>query len=385
LKIYVVSPYESIDDTNTGVDGPRLRSIQLAKALVREGHKVVLLSKGKYSKILGPQKYESISWSDPYHLKQIISDADVVVTSYAALGLNRLILSYLRPDQFLVADAIVPIFAENASRNTKDVIDESLLLKFLYRANLILISSTNLIKFYNNLMYPNGEIRRQQSSFFVYPYIEPPEVQNFFGEKKDSGLNLVYYGGVYPWFGVDEFVFFLENFPSRSKEVRLTIVGLNNPNISSKEIEECTQRVVNASSKKSNIVFKPWVHSDYRIEYLSKFDMAIFFNQPGSVETQVSWRTRYADFLSAKLPLVVNSSDPFSSHFINHGVGLEIPPETLLNMLESKVSLKKLIIQSQEIKLSKGWGEMTEYLSFESLSRALVESLIQTIESSSKL
>jgi hypothetical protein len=193
---------------------------------------------------------------------------------------------------------------------------------------------------------------------------------------KSPKLSLVHYGGVYPWFGVGQFEEFVDRFPHSSSQIRLTLAGLVNPNVHSNEVSNTNERIIRASLSNPNIIVKPWIPPNLRLKYLQKFDAAIFFNNPDNFETSISWRTRYADFLSAKLPLLVNSFDPFSTLLHSNGLCKIFEKEHLVNSLRSPSKIRHLKEELNMIKNSSLWDRVQNTISSEKLGPLLKERIV---------
>ena len=278
IKLVIISPYEFPTLGKFLADGPRLRLLQLANSLNFPEFEVVFLSRsiGQSAGIQGHIRFDT--WSTSKDLKGKIEGAKIVVASYAALGLNEMILKLLQPQQILVADAIVPILAENVSRESKQVIKVRALSNFLLRSNIILVSSSNLFHYYKSLVMQISSISIVESKFLIFPFVELDKPRLIQHQHSSKQLRLVHYGSVYPWFGVNELMEFLTDISPGDTDFQLTISGLYNPNFRSPEIEEINRKILQLTSNNKNVVFKPWLSVDSRWDFLSKFDFAIFFN-----------------------------------------------------------------------------------------------------------
>ena len=275
--IYVVSPYEDPLVEGTFHDGPRIRLLQIAQTLAVNGCNVVFLSRGPSVPPRTVGRISLESWQNFKDLRRSLAKAQVVIASYAALGLNKLILSIISRNQILIADAIVPIMAEEDSRKIKQNIDTQILAHFLTRSQLTIFSSNSLKKFYNSFINNTIKVRKEFGNYFVFPFMHfnidnaLPKIDN------SPTLRLIFYGGVYPWFGVEELENFLKKFPHSNSQIQLTIAGLVNPNLRDQEIGNITKRIISTGLNNKNIVFKPWIPPSQRLDFLGKFDAAVFF------------------------------------------------------------------------------------------------------------
>jgi hypothetical protein len=137
---------------------------------------------------------------------------------------------------------------------------------------------------------------------------------------------------------------------------------------------------MNAGWNNPNICFKPWIPSNMRSEFLGAFDAAVFFNNPQSEETSVSWRTRYADFLNAKLPLAVNSTDPFSNLMIENGICRVFENDALINCFRSMDKVRQIKNDFNEMKINGRWENLQVQLSSEKLGLLLKEKVVNLLE-----
>jgi hypothetical protein len=361
-------------------DGPRIRLLQIAESLAMNGCEVVFLSRGRSVSPTAVNRVKFECWDNFKDLRRFLLKANIVIASYAALGLNKMILSTLTRDQILIADAIVPIMAENVSRKIKEDLDQQCLAQFLKRSQLTLVSSKNLKKFYDDFIERTLKVQEHSGNYFLFPFMHP-SVDSVLPHSDDSStLRLLYYGGIYPWFGIKEFENFLNKFPHSNAQIRLTIAGLINPNLNDQEIREATEKIIIAGWNNPNICFKPWIPSSMRTEFLGAFDAAIFFNNPQKEETSVSWRTRYADLVNAKLPLVVNSTDPFSQLMIDNGICRVFENDELRACFGSVDKVRKIKTEFNEMKKNGRWEDLQIELSAEKLGFLLKEEVLNLWE-----
>jgi hypothetical protein len=358
-RVLIVSPYQEGPDSPLP-DGPRLRIIGLANLLADSGmFTVSITTRGRLGGSSLNPKVKKLSWHSTDELAKQISESRIIVSSYAALGLNNLILKVLKVDQVLVADAMVPIELENRARTKPQQIDGVVLRNFLKRSQIIITSSNRSIDYYLKSISPEFiDARNTAPAFVSIPFVNENLNIDTTPVSIDDTLRLVYYGGVYPWFGITNLIEFIRKLPRYESKLNITFMGLNNPNLRDDEIDEISNLVISESKYNRNIHFKPWLSGSKRFEFLSKFDSAIFFNNPENEETKYSWRTRYADFLSAKLPLMCNSADPFFDVLVENELGFIRSCEDILSLGSDDVLRSDIKRRLLEIKSSPKWTEV---------------------------
>lgn len=384
---------QSFFDEDKVYDGLRLRTLGLASGLLRNGVEVHIAFHNDQNTSFTSNGFHFITWKDLEDFKNVLGEYKVILFNYASLGLNEMLANIIEDSQFLIADALVPIELENKHRSfdSGDHIDSGS-LQILRRANLILVSNEKLIEYYTDLLIryetkfaaPHKDYKdsKDKKSFMILPFGLDSTFQihnkHYVSKYERSNLNLVWYGGIYPWFGIQNLLNFLHEFSTLSQGIHLTIIGGINPFYSNDNLlNDQWEKVKTLVIGNSNIKQIPWLPYDIRIPFLSQFDAAIFFNDEKGQETSLSWRTRYSDFILAKLPLIVNCLDPFATLISNHGGVRVFSDAQLANLVKSKIDRKNIKSELLEIKSLESWSILARKLDWDNLTSTLSKAISQ--------
>jgi hypothetical protein len=377
--VVLIISAQSFTESENVFDGLRLRTVGIASGLAANGIKVLIISHGSEETSFFRDGVEYSTWTSFESFVSIVAKYRFIIFNYASLGLNQILLSIIRPDQILVSDGIVPIALEESARVVKNrVEDMDSCVNLIHRSDVVLISSIDCQEYYLKF---TSEINRSlenenlEPEFVVLPFgvnqselISPSKGKlNYRPEK----LRLVWYGGVYPWFGVTELELFIRELGYSESSIELTLVGVSNPFSLDSELKEISSRILNSAARSVHVRSVSWLPYETRLTFLSNFDAAIFFNDSSQVETSFSWRQRYADLILARLPLIVNSIDPFSRLMRDHGIAREISAQRILEANRVEGIRSDLSRDIQSLREDGNWELLTEYLEWKNATLQL--------------
>lgn len=147
------------------------------------------------------------------------------------------------------------------------------------------------------------------------------------GIDADSKL-AIWAGGVYNWFDPLSLV---AAWPAVMREVptaRLLFLGMRHPNPAVPEMEVAAKTVQLAEElglRDKGIVFNTeWVPYDRRQDFLLEADLGVSMHFQ-NLETRLSFRTRFLDYIWAGLPSVATEGDVFAEWIAANGTGRVVP------------------------------------------------------------
>lgn len=323
-EVVIVSAH-TFTPNDTFFDGLRLRQIGLAAGLKDNGLCPTLMFHSSTSLMFTKDGIRFESWNDIDEFANKLQRYEIVIFNYASMGLNELICGYLKDSQLLIADVLVPIELENEHIGDIDTNYEGC-YKVLNRSDYFLVSKLELASYYmkigklNSLNNPN---LYDKGRYLLCPFgLHATEAIKINPEKYHNSKNLIWYGGAYPWFDLEALMQFVGDVGKFEGEVTLHLVGLESNHYENSEASKAINQIMKKVRKTKNVHHLPWLPYSKRLEYLSRFDAAVFFNKQFSDETNFSWRTRYTDFVLSRLPLLVNCPDPFSELLKENGCAL---------------------------------------------------------------
>ena len=147
------------------------------------------------------------------------------------------------------------------------------------------------------------------------------------GIEKDSRL-AIWAGGVYNWFDPLSLVSAWPAVLRAVPEARLLFLGMRHPNPMNPKMEVAAQTVQLAEKlglRDTSIVFNgEWVPYDRRQDFLLEADLGVSTHFE-NLETRLSFRTRFLDYIWAGLPCVATEGDVFAEWIAASGTGRVVP------------------------------------------------------------
>lgn len=344
-KILIISLGNVPYDANQIVEGGGLRCWGLAKALSESGYLVKLCIPDSY--LIEALKISTNLVVVPYEsatdLIQELIDSTVVIYPAGAPHLSNLCIENSSPSTILVADAYVPIHVEVASRQfqtqiaNEEVNYRSLSaywLRAITDAQIIICASEEQQAYYLGILAATGRlspVTYHQVVIVVIPFGFFPESEiKVEGDVKiqssqNTKLNILWYGGFYPWFDTSSFANLLSNLDSKLVEepnvdYQVRVVGALNPFIIDKNFVSHANEQIRILKNNSKVTFLPWLPFEKRKQSFYEIDVVICLTSDG-YENQLAWRTRYLDFIEFSVPLLTNSNDPLAKKIIETEAG----------------------------------------------------------------
>jgi glycosyltransferase involved in cell wall biosynthesis len=336
VKILVVSngPVPGADDDV--VEGGGLRCWGLALGLREHGHDVTVATNAVYGNSAGVVRGVRIV---PYTLNpafaRLVHGSDAVVVSYCMGQVTDFVVHALSSTTLLIGDAYVPIHVEIAAREATDLATEQReyladLPRWnanLARCDVLLVASPEQELYYTGALAALGRVTPESyrhKALVVTPFgIDPEErVPRVKAQSKDA-LEVLWFGGVYPWFDGGALVESVEEARQRGVPVNLTLAGARNPFVKHDRFEEHAAQVEGAARSAGHVTVVGWTPYRQRAAVYEGADLLVTLNTVGP-ETKLSWRTRLVDYVWSGLPLLTNGGDPLAERLLAAGAAMRV-------------------------------------------------------------
>lgn len=374
---------------NQTVEGGGMRAWGLASGLASHGVDVTLAINNSFpQEITQYQGIKIINWGLDDAFIQTLNSFDSVLVSYCMGDPSVFIAENINPGVQLLLDVYVPIYVEVSARDSKDIVSEyKNYLSDIARHNTVLkrgdyflcaneaqkdlymgvLSSLGII---NPRSYRNERI---QIVPFGINESTPKATQNPYKKLgiKDSDNVVMWFGGLYPWFRIEELLGALSAL-SKHPSVKFVFVGGKNPFNPNPDFSRQYDATV-AYAKKHKILnksvfFVDWVDYDDRINWYQHTDLVISLNQPGD-ENKYSWRTRVMDYVWGELTIITNGGDPLSEDLLENGAAIRLPTlssaaitETILDNFKDRKLLAAVTKNIKTLKPKYYWPAITQPL-----------------------
>ena len=351
MKVLIISNGPVPENASSHVEGGGLRVWALAMGLISHGIQV---------KIAVPQGFAGqnsefvVKYSSMQEVLQLGNDHDAVIYNYASGSDATYIFEGLRPGVMRISDSYVPIHIEVAARDSGDVHvetesfirDNSYWVKSLQEADAYLVASDEQELYYTGLLA--GVRRLTPANYKEVPIIKlplgcPDDSTPIKRTSSDSKLNLLWWGGFYPWFDWTSLIELSDKLANEMPQTTLLIAGARNPFVTHAAFIDPVNDALRQLGEKSNVEILPWVEYSARREVFEKADAILLFNNQ-SPETKLSWRTRLVDAVEFGVPVISNFGDPFGNLILSNGAGLQVStdPTSLTESIKREINAESL-------------------------------------------
>jgi glycosyltransferase involved in cell wall biosynthesis len=311
--------------------GPGIRYGELAQALRAAGMDVVLAA---------PEAGADAVWT-PGAVGELAAGCDSVILPQSHAELGREVARRLPPGLPIVVDMYAPLLVENLAlaHRPGDVRDFEWLraraLELIRRGDLFLVANEHQRLYALGLLSAAGRLNPltyEAPPLMEVPYgvpSEPPPAPTAAVARgtlvpADAPLAL-WYGGIYPWFdattAVRGFARALDTVP----DAHLVIVGGRHPRAHAPDREYV--RALDAAQSlgvAARVHEAPWSPYEERAAWYAEADCAICLHHEG-LETDLSHRTRLADLLWGRVPLVCSQGDEVGARAAAAGAAIAVP------------------------------------------------------------
>ena len=369
------------------IEGGGMRVWGLAKGLKANGLDIAVAVNNSFPQELSEHEgIRLINWSLDDQFASLINSYDSVVMSYCMGDPSVFVVDNINDGVQLILDAYVPIYVEVSARESEDIdteyenymADIGRFNKVLRRGDYFLCANEAQKTFYTGVLSSLGIINPRsyrQDRILVVPFGIHNEAlkasENPYQKLgiKSSDFVVLWFGGLYPWFRVEELLDAMLSL-SKNKAIKFVFVGGKNPFNPNPDFFKQYDKAVAFSDKHglngSSVFFVDWVDFSQRVNWYVHSDMVISLNQPGE-ENKYSWRTRVMDYVWGELAILSNGGDPLSEDLITAQAAIRLPElsakaiESAINDLythEQKLTAVKKAIK--ELKPGYYWDSVTK-------------------------
>lgn len=329
------------------IEGGGMRAWGLAKGLLANGVDVTVAINNSF-----PQESQVnegvhlVNWGLDDDFKRLINSFDSVIISYCMGDPSVFVADNIDDNVQLILDVYVPIYVEVSARESKNVEQEYKNyfadLKHhnhvLKRGDYFLCASQTQKIFYTGVLASMGVINPRsyrQARLLIAPFgIHNTPAVSHENPYKPLGIDsrkdktVLWFGGMYPWFRVDEFLSAVLALATEDPTYKFVIVGSKNPFNPNPDFSK-QHSIAHAFAKKNNLLdksvfFVDWVDFDKRIDWYAHADFVISINQPGE-ENMFSWRTRVMDYVWGEVVTLTNGGDPLSEELLAEKASIKLP------------------------------------------------------------
>lgn len=301
--------------------GIGIRFLEIAKALLADGHSVTLLSRDA-----GPVEGCVCAAITPETLNQYSNQADVaVVQGHAANDF----FAHARPIPTVV-DLYDPFIVENlhyhASRGSEVFThDHATLINSLTRGDFFLCASEAQRFFYLGLLLAVGRVNpvafASDAAFEGLLRIAPFGAQPARPlAKRNTKAPAILFGGIYDWYDPILAIQAVTRLRAQRPGATLTFNTHPNPHLTPQSATTRAMGYVARQGAELFVRFVPWVGYGDRGAFFDEFALALL-TFPQSVETALAMRTRVYDYLWGGLPIVTSSAPGTDEIIIRYGAG----------------------------------------------------------------
>jgi glycosyltransferase involved in cell wall biosynthesis len=321
--------------------GPGIRYWELAHALARKGHEVVILAR-HIERNFSSNQVAFLGKASFRNLIVWIRRTDCVVQPGRPMSILLSIL-FQKKIVFDQYDPVIFEFLNIKARSFRENIRKKLMLllwnirqRIICRFGHVFLVANDkqkdlLLGQLSILGYTN-----KLDSVTVLPFGLPDKepVKNrpvLRGTKiNDTDFLLVWGGGIWDWFDPFTLLQALSVIQSQRNDIKIYFPGLRPPNPDSQKMTIGEKFLAEANRLRltGNTVFMndEWTPYDQRADYLLEADAGISLHYD-SLETRFAFRTRMLDYLWAGLPILSSKGDCWADAIEKHGLGITVPPK----------------------------------------------------------
>jgi len=404
LKVLIISD----DVVGKKMAGPGIRAWEFARELNK--HFDVSLAIPEYSDFFekGNFPVNKFAEKNSENLINVASKNDVIITQGYILNkfpqLNNLKLP-------IVVDLYVPFVLENIFNNmfrlspldSQSIFknDLKVYMNQLKRGNLFLVANESqfdlivgsmlvLEKINPIALYNNMEIL---NNILIIPYgyreeevrEEKEVLKEKIGFSRDDFL-LIWGGVITNWFDPITLIKAMEIISKKESRIKLLFLSTKHANSLLPAFDMARLAMEEAKNRNlidKNIFFnKDWIPYKERWEYFGAADVGVSTHKI-HIETKYSFRTRFLDYLSFKLPIIATKGDYLSEYLFKKGALIKVEENDYKMLAEEIIKLYRDEQYYERIK--RKMIEVRENFKWEQVLSPLVQKLKKIEEGKIKL
>ncbi|MCA9332286.1 glycosyltransferase [Candidatus Saccharibacteria bacterium] len=374
------------------IEGGGMRAWGLAKGLLANNIDVTVGVNNSFSQELSEHDgVKLVNWNLDEQFISLMNSFDSVIISYCMGDPSIFVANNISKEVQLILDLYVPIYVEVSARESKNVEQEyknyfsdlSRHNNTLSRGDYFLCASESQKIFYTGVLSSLGIINPRtyrESRLLIVPFgIHSNKIKSKLDPYKELGLRkkddkrILWFGGMYPWFRVDEFIKAISILSKEDASYKFVIVGGKNPFNPNPDFSRQYDAVYDFAKDSKllnkNVFFVDWVDFDTRINWYEYADFVISINQPGE-ENILSWRTRVMDYVWGEVVTLTNGGDTLSEDLLKSGAALKMDDlssesivKSINDIYKEKGVLSGVKKSLTDIKPKYYWENVTEPLS----------------------
>lgn len=301
-----------------------------------------------------------VTWSLDGDFIKLINSFDAVVVSYCMGDPSVFVAENINDNVQLILDAYVPIYIEVSARESKDIdseyanymADVNRHNKVLKRGDYFLYANDAQELLYSGVLSALGVINPssyRQKRLLKTPFgIHRTPVEASLNPYRELGIKesdfvVLWFGGIYPWFRVDEYLAAIKELAT-DQTIKFVFVGGKNPFNPNPDFSRQYDIAVDFAKKEKftdkQVFFVDWVDFQDRVDWFVHTDIIISLNQPGE-ENKYSWRTRVMDYIWGGAITITNGGDPLSEELIAAHAAVRLPSLSTKDIVKTISELKK--------------------------------------------
>jgi glycosyltransferase involved in cell wall biosynthesis len=341
------------DFIGNSMAGPGIRYWEMARALERKGHTVVVLSRYLEKDFLGDGSI-SVGKASFFNLIRWTWRSNYVVQTGRPLSI---LLSFLFHKK-IIFDQYDPVIFEFLQRKPVGFVERLMLGMMLFmwkiRQRLILRfggrflvaneKQMDLLIGQMTILGHAGKLASVTILPFGLPKAKPCKNRKVIrGSKiKETDFLLVWGGGIWEWFDPFTLLEALSKLAAQRDDIKVYFPGINPPNPDSRKLA-ITDDFINKAGRLGLldtvvIVNSGWTNYAERADYLLEADAGISLHH-NSLETRFAFRTRMLDYLWAGLPIIASKGDSWADIIDQKGLGITVDPEDVNGVANAIVKI----------------------------------------------
>jgi len=356
-------------------DGTRVRCFEIAKALKRKNHEVVIAqtNEAKEAKISGIQVINI----NRENMNKIIRDFDVIISYPNEFTFNLIGETKNKP---VVMDLYDPVIMNDVFLDKKEEEKTESILHLLNAfsaSDLFLCANDRQRVYYSSILTLLGKYEKDRARIVIVPFGIPDEelkskkplIKGVLVPKENKVI--LWPGPMYPWFDPQTMFKAMERVFKKRNDIALVFVGSNHfqNNIRTSEAYESIRKKAEANGLlNTKVFFIPWLPYNERAAMYLESDLAIV-TYKSSIENELSYRTRLIDCIWGELPIICTEGDVLSKLIEEKRMGFSVKEgdadeiiKRMIELMDSPKEVKKIKERIRAVKKELSWDNAIKLL-----------------------
>ena len=371
------------DVIGSAMAGPGIRYWELARALERKGHQVVILAK-HVERGLSAGHLTFLGKTSFLNLLRWVLRSDCVIQPGRPIPI---LIAFLFRKK-LIFDQYDPVIFEFLERQGNSFFEkvQQALLVLLWRVRQRII-----LRFGDGFLVAND----RQKDFLIgqmallgyrgkfdlvtvlpfgLPDAKPAKTQSLLRGTKihNTDFLLVWGGGIWGWFDPLTLLRALSKIQRQRSDIKAYFPGVTPPNPDSRKMTVADEFLAEARTlgllDTTVFVNTDWMPYERRADYLLEADAGISLHHD-TLETRFAFRTRILDYLWAGLPVIATKGDCWEDVIEKQEIGITVTAgdvdavvAAIMRMADDRAFREKCRKQATVVAADYGWKRLTERL-----------------------